>query len=54
MHPYFSDIEAVSKAFHDARVVGEQLLEKGQLRWTDYAEMMIGFELTLKEMGVDL
>ncbi len=44
----------VIKAFREARIAGEQLLARGEIRWTDYAEMMIGFERTLQEMGVDL
>ncbi len=44
----------VKKAFHEARIEGEQLLSQGKITWDEYAAMMIGFELTLKEMGVNL
>lgn len=48
------NVAEIEKAFHEARIVGEQLLEKGEIRWTDYAEMMVGFEAQLREMEVDL
>ncbi len=54
MHPNFSEIDMISKAFHETRVEGEQLLMEGKIRYCDYAEMMIGFEAQLREMGVDL
>jgi hypothetical protein len=47
-------IEQVKKAFHEARIAGEQLLNRGKITWDEYAATMVGFELILKEMGVDL
>lgn len=47
-------IEQVIKAFREARIVGEKLLSQGKISWDEYAATMVGFELILKEMGVDL
>ncbi len=47
-------IEKVKKAFHEARIVGEKLLSQGKITWDEYAATMVGFELILKEMGVEL
>ncbi len=44
----------VKKAFHEARIVGEQMLSQGKITWDEYAIVMIDFELTLKDMGVSL
>lgn len=41
----------VIKAFRKARIVGENLLSQGKITWNEYAFSMIGFELSLKEMG---
>jgi hypothetical protein len=47
-------IEQVKKAFREARIAGEQLLNQGKITWDEYAATMVGFELILKELGVDL
>ncbi len=47
-------VEQIKKAFREARIAGEQLLRQGKITWDEYAATMIGFELTLKEMGVSL
>jgi hypothetical protein len=41
----------ISKAFREARIVGEKLLEQGRITWQRYAIVMIGFEEKLKSMG---
>ncbi len=48
------NVKEIIKAFHKARIENEQLLMKGQIRYCEYAEIMIGFEAQLREMGVDL
>ncbi len=47
-------VEQVKKAFREARIAGEQLLSQRKITWDEYAATMVGFELILKEMGVDL
>lgn len=44
-------VEDVSKAFRQARIVGEKLLEQGKITWESYSVMMIGFEEKLKSLG---
>ena len=44
-------VKDVSKAFREARIVGEKLLEQGRITWEGYAFVMIGFEEKLKSMG---
>lgn len=44
----------VIKAFREARIAGEKLLSQGKITWDEYAFSMIGYELTLKQMGVNL
>ncbi len=44
----------VIKAFREARIAGEQLLSSGKITWDEYAFSMIGYELRLKQMGVNL
>ncbi len=51
MHPHFSEIDVVRKAFHESRIACEELLIKGQMRWSEYAEIMLGFESELRELG---
>ncbi len=48
------NVEQIKKAFREARITGEQLLNAGKITWVDFAATMVGFELTLKEMGVSL
>jgi hypothetical protein len=47
-------VEQVKKAFRESRIAGEQLLSQGKIIWNDYAALMIGYELILKEMGEEL
>ncbi len=47
-------VEHVKKAFHEARIVGEQMLSQGKITWDEYAATMVGYELILKNMGVNL
>jgi hypothetical protein len=44
----------VIRNFRKARIAGEQLLSKGKITWDEYAFSMVGYELALREMGVDL
>ncbi|VVB85643.1 Uncharacterised protein [uncultured archaeon] len=44
----------IIKAFREARIAGEKLLSQGKISWEQYASTMVGFELTLREMGVNL
>lgn len=44
-------VKDISKAFREARIVGEKLLEQGRITWEGYAAVMIGFEEKLKNMG---
>lgn len=44
-------IEDLSKAFREARIVGQKLLEQGRITWEGYAAVMIGFEEKLRSMG---
>jgi len=43
----------IIKAFREARIAGEHLLSQGKISWDQYQFSMIGFELTLREMGED-
>jgi len=45
--------QEVKKAFHKARIEGEQLLSKGKISWDQFQFTMIGFELQLRAMGED-
>jgi hypothetical protein len=42
------------RSFRQARIAGEQLLSQGKISWDQFQFTMIGFELTLQEMGEDL
>ncbi len=44
-------VKDISKAFRQARIVGEKLLEQGRITWEMYAIVMIGFEEKKKKMG---
>ena len=46
--------QEVINAFRKARIAGEKLLSQNKISWDQYAFTMIGFELTLREMGDDL
>ena len=47
-------IKDVQKAFHDAVVVGEKKLSKGEITWNEHAFVMLGYEAKLRSMGVVL
>lgn len=47
-------VEQVSKAFREARIAGEKLMNEGKLTWDDFEFVMVGFEMQLKAMGVRL
>lgn len=47
-------VNQVKKAFHEARIEGEQLLSQGKISWEQYTFTMLGFEAILREMGEDL
>ncbi len=49
-----NNVESAKKAFHEALITGEQMLPQGKIIWDEYAFITVGFELTLKEMGVNL
>ncbi len=49
-----NNVESIKKAFHESRIASEQLLNDGKITWDEFAFIMIGFELQLKEMGVNL
>ncbi len=44
--------QEVIKAFRAARIDNEKLLMEGKIRYCDYAEIMLGFESELRELGV--
>jgi hypothetical protein len=46
--------QQVINAFREARIVGEKLLNQGKLTWDEFAFTMVGYELQLKSMGVNL
>lgn len=43
----------ITKAFREARIAGEKLLNEGKISWFDYAETMGLFETALREHGED-
>jgi len=47
-------IKDVQKAFHEAVVLGEKKLSKGEITWNEYAFVMLGYETKLQSMGVVL
>ncbi|MDD5474340.1 MAG: hypothetical protein PHU34_09375 [Candidatus Methanoperedens sp.] len=47
-------VKQIEKAFHEARITGEKLLNAGKITWEDFAFTMAGYELELKNMGVNL
>ncbi len=49
-----NNVGQIKKAFHESRIVGEQMLSRGEITWEDYAFTMLGYELQLKSMGVNL
>jgi hypothetical protein len=49
-----TNVESVKKAFHKARIEGEQLLSQRKITWDEYAFIMLGFEAKLRSMGVNL
>ena len=49
-----NNVEQIKKAFHKARIAGEQLLSQGKISWEQYAFSMVGYELALRELGEGL
>lgn len=47
-------VKDVQKAFHKARIVGEQKLSRGEITWDEFAFVMLGYEAKLQSMGVVL
>ena len=47
-------VEQVIKAFRESRIASEQLLEADKITWEQFEFTMVGFELQLKSMGVNL
>ncbi len=47
-------VEQVQKSFHEARIAGEKLLSQGKIDWESYQFTMVGYELELKALGVNL
>ncbi len=43
--------QEVIKALRAARIDNEKLLMEGKIRYCDYAEIMLGFESELRELG---
>jgi hypothetical protein len=48
------DKQEVIKAFREARVAGEYLLSQNKITWDQFQFSMLSYEITLKEMGVNL
>ncbi len=44
----------IIKAFREARIEGEQMLEAGRISWEDFCFVMLGYEEQLRGLGVDL
>ncbi len=44
----------IINSFRKSRMIGEQLLSEGRITWEDYASTMAGYELVLRDMGVNL
>ncbi len=44
----------ITKAFREARIAGEQLLQQGKISWDEFAFIMLGYEQALRELGEDL
>ena len=49
-----TDKQEMIRSFRQARIVGEKLLSQGKISWDQFQFSMLGFELSLKEMGEDL
>jgi hypothetical protein len=48
-----STVQEIKKAFHESRIAGEQKVSRGEITFDQFQFTMIGFELTLREMGED-
>ena len=46
--------QEVIKAFREARIAGEYMLSERRITWEEYAFVMVGFEMQLREMGEQL
>lgn len=47
-------VNEIEKAFREARIAGEKLLEQGKITWEQFNFTMRGFEAQLKAKGVNL
>jgi hypothetical protein len=47
-------VEQVKKAFREARIAGEQMLQAERITWEQFQFTMSGFELKLQSMGVNI
>lgn len=45
--------QEITKAFREARIAGEKLLNEGKISWFDYCETMGLYESALRECGED-
>ncbi len=48
------NVELVKKAFREARIEGENMLEAGRISWEDFCFVMLGYEEQLRGLGVVL
>lgn len=48
------NVKQIQKAFREARIAGEKLLEQGKITWEQFSFTMLGFESQLKSKGVRL
>lgn len=47
-------VKEIEKAFREARIAGEKLLEQGKITWEQFSFTMLGYEAKLQSMGVSL
>ncbi len=48
------NVNQLKKAFREARIAGEAMLEQGKITWSDHVDTMRGYEIELEGMGVSL
>ncbi len=46
--------ENITASFRKARIEGEAMLQDGRITWADFQFCMLGYELQLQELGVNL
>lgn len=47
-------VKQIEKAFREARITGEKLLEAGKTTWEQFVYTMLAYEAQLKAKGVNL